>query len=243
MTPTDTDTSSPRRLLLVSNSTSHGSAYLDHCAEEITHFFPAKTRILFVPYALHDRDTYATTARTRLEALGFEVDSLHEAPAPRRAVAAAEAVFIGGGNTFRLLKELYDTGALEALRHRIGEGMPYMGTSAGTNVACPTIRTTNDMPIVEPPSFDAIGAVPFQINPHYLDPDPGSTHQGETREQRITEFLEENDVPVLGLREGTLLRVEGGEAVLKGGAPARLFRRGAEPEEHQPGARLDGLLG
>jgi len=242
MTPTPADPA-PRRLLLISNSTNHGSGYLDHCAEDISDFFPAGTRILFVPYALYDRDTYAATARTRLASLGFEVDSLHEAPAPRRAVAAAEAVFIGGGNTFRLLKELYDTGALEALRHRIGEGMPYMGTSAGTNMACPTIRTTNDMPIVEPPSFEAIGAIPFQINPHYLDPDPGSTHKGETREQRITEFLEENDIPVVGLREGSLLRVEGDAVELRGPLPARLFRRGHDPEEHDPGTRFDDLLG
>ena len=242
MTPTDPTPNTPKRLLLVSNSTSHGSGYLDHCAEEITDFFAPGTRILFVPYALHDRDGYAAKAAERLGEMGFEVDSIHRAADPAGAVDEAQAVFIGGGNTFRLLRELYETGALEALRRRIAAGMPYMGTSAGTNMACPTIRTTNDMPIVEPPSFDAIGAVPFQINPHYLDPDPGSTHQGETREQRITEFLEENDVPVVGLREGTLLRVEGDEAVLKGGAPARLFRRGADPEEHPTGSRFDHLL-
>lgn len=240
--PSPPTPATPKRLLLISNSTNHGSGYLDHCAAEITDFLAPGTRILFVPYALYDRDSYAAKARQRLEQLGFQVDSLHDVDTPRRAVADAEAVFIGGGNTFRLLKELYSTGALEALRYRIGEGMPYMGASAGTNVACPTIRTSNDMPIVEPPSFDALGAIPFQINPHYLDPEPASTHQGETREQRLTEFLEENDVPVVGLREGTLLRIEGGEVELKGIASARLFRRGREPQEHPPGTRLDDLL-
>lgn len=230
------------RLLLISNSTSHGSGYLDHCAGEIADFLAPVSRVLFVPYALHDRDGYAAKARERLERLDLAVDSLHEAAAPRRAVATAEAVFIGGGNTFRLLDALYATGALEAIRHRVEEGMPYMGTSAGTNVACPTVRTTNDMPIVEPPSLDAMGLVPFQINPHYLDPDPASTHQGETREQRIREYLEENDLPVVGLREGAMLRVEEGGVTLLGDHGARLFRRGEEPREHAAGARLDFLV-
>lgn len=234
---------SARRLLLISNSTSHGSGYLDHCAGEIAAFLGAVSRVLFVPFALHDRDGYAAKARSRLGELGYAVDSLHDAAAPRRAVGEAEAVFVGGGNTFRLLRTLYETGALEAVRHRVLEGgMPYVGTSAGTNVACPSIRTSNDMPIVEPPSFDAMGLVPFQINPHYLDPDPASTHQGETREQRIREFLEESDVPVLGLRESALLRVEEGTVELRGSTRARLFRRGGEPREYDPGARLDFLL-
>lgn len=231
-----------KRLLLVSNSTSHGSGYLDHCAAEIKDFFAGVERILFVPYALHDRDGYADKAAQRLGQMGFGVDSLHRAPEPRRAVATAESVFIGGGNTFRLLDALYRTGALEAIRHRANEGMPYMGTSAGTNVACPTIRTTNDMPIVQPPSFDALDLVPFQVNAHYLDPDPASTHQGETREQRLQEYLEENDRTVVGLREGTWLRIEGDRVTLGGQADARVFRRGGEPEEHPAGSELDFLL-
>jgi dipeptidase E len=233
---------SERRLLLISNSTSHGSGYLDHCETEITDFLGGVGRLLFVPFAIHDRDGYAAKARERFAAMGFAVDSLHDAAEPRRAVAEAEAVFIGGGNTFRLLEALYETGALEAIRGRVEAGMPYMGASAGTNVACPTVRTTNDMPIVEPPGFDAMALVPFQINPHYLDPDPSSTHQGETREQRISEFLEENDLPVVGLREGTWLRVEDGAVTLGGVKPARLFERGAEPAEHEVGSRLDFLL-
>jgi dipeptidase E len=201
------------------------------------------SRVLFVPWALHDRAGYAAKARQRLGQMGFAVDSLHEAADVPAAVAAAEAVFIGGGNTFRLLRELHATGAVDALRRRVAEGLPYLGASAGTNVACPTIRTTNDMPIVEPPSFDALGLVPFQINPHYLDPDPASTHQGETREQRLREFLEENEVPVVALRESSMLRVEGGRVELLGSTAARLFRRGEAPREHPPGSRLDVLLG
>jgi dipeptidase E len=236
-----------KRLLLISNSTSHGSGYLDHCAGEIVDFLGAcgVSRVLFVPFALHDRDGYADKAADRLGEMGFAVDSLHRAAQPRRAVADAEAVFIGGGNTFRLLDALYETGALEAIRARAEAGMPYMGASAGTNVACPTIRTSNDMPIVQPPSFDALRLVPFQINPHYLDPDPSSTHQGETREQRLREYLEDNERPVVGLRESSMLRVEVSDgdarAELRGTTAARLFRRGHEPEEHPPGSRFDFL--
>jgi dipeptidase E len=231
------------RLLLVSSSVVHGSGYLDHCADEMRGFLGGGvSRVLFVPFALHDRDGYAAKARERFGAMGYAVDSLHEAADAAAAVAAAEAVFIGGGNTFRLLAELGRVGALEPIRRRVAAGMPYMGTSAGSNVACPTIRTTNDMPIVEPPSFAALGLVGFQINPHYLDPDPGSTHKGETREQRLREYHEENELPVVGLREGAMLRVEGAAVELRGTGGARVFRRGREPEERRPPARLDDLV-
>jgi dipeptidase E len=235
-----------RRLLLVSNSTLHGGGYLDHCAAEMRAVLDGVRRVLFVPFALHDRDRYAATARERLGRMGFGVDSLHEAgeepAAARRMVAAAEAVFTGGGNTFRLLATLYRLDLLAALRERALAGVPYLGASAGSNLACPTVRTTNDMPIVEPPSLTALGLVPFQINPHYLDPDPASTHQGETREERIREFLEENDLPVVGLREGAMLAVDGDRMTLRGAARARLFRRSAEPTEVAPGADLSFLL-
>lgn len=228
------------RLLLVSSSTVHGSGYLDHCADEIRDFLGGGvSRVLFVPFALHDRAGYAAKARERFGAMGYGLDSLHEAPDAVAAVEAAEAVFVGGGNTFRLLAALHDLGVVEPLRRRVAAGMPYLGTSAGSNVACPTIRTTNDMPIVEPPTFEALGLVPFQINPHYLDPDPASTHKGETREQRIREYHEENELPVVGLREGAMLRVEGDAVELRGTSGARLFRRGREPEERVPPARLD----
>lgn len=231
------------RLLLVSNSTSHGSGYLDHFAGQLHGFLAGAARVLFVPFALYDRDGYAAKARERLARLGFEVDSLHAAADPRRAVAEAEAIFIGGGNTFRLLRELYAGDLLAPIRERVDAGAPYVGTSAGTNVACPTVRTTNDMPIVEPPSLAALGLVPFQINPHFLDTDPSSTHHGETREQRIAEYLEENPGPVVALRESALLRVEGGEVELLGPTGGVLFARGEDPEPLAPEERLDYLLG
>jgi dipeptidase E len=148
---------------------------------------------------------------------------------------------VGGGNTFRLLAELHRLGLLDVIRGRVRGGLPYLGVSAGTNVACPTIKTTNDMPIIQPPSFDALDLVPFQINPHYLDPDPNSTHKGETREDRIREFLEENETPVIGLREGSALLVDGNSVTLLGEKSARLFRRGAEPVEMESGG-IDALL-
>ena len=233
--------SDPRRILLLSTSTVFGGGYLEYARAEVDDFLHHVRRVLFVPFALHDRDAYARKVRGRFEAMNREVDSLHEVGEMRSAVARADAIFIGGGNTFRLLKSLYDYDVLEAIRARVDEGMPYMGASAGSNVAAPTIRTTNDMPIVEPPSFNALGLVPFQINPHYLDADPCSTHMGETREERIFQFLEENDTPVVGLREGAMLRIENGTCQLKGVNGARLFRRGTDPFELPPGSMLDLL--
>src|SRR5262249_7980568 len=170
------------------------------------------------------------------------MDSAHEASGPRQAASAAEAVFVGGGNTFRLLKGLYDFELLPTIRRRVAEGMPYLGSSAGSIVACPTLKTTKDMPVVEPPSFDALDLVGFQISPHYLDPDPGSTHMGETQEERINQYLEENHAPVVGLREGTMLRVDQRAIVLKGITAARIFRRGQTPVEVDPGSNLAELL-
>ena len=231
-----------RRLLLLSNSTQHGSGYLDHAIDELDGFLGPIRRLLFVPFALQDRAGYAAKFRERLAAIGIAVDELVAGREARAQVAGAEAVFVGGGNTFRLLKTVQEQGLLAPLGERVRGGMPYLGASAGINLACPTIRTTNDMPIVEPPSFDALGLVPFQINPHYLDAAPGSTHMGETREQRIVEFLEENDRVVVGLREGGWIRVEGEHGALGGLRGARIFRRGAEPEERPVGAPLDDLL-
>lgn len=231
-----------RRLLLISNSTLHGSGYLDHAETEIRDFLGALKQVLFVPFALFERDKYAATARTRFQKLGYELTSIHTAANPVQAVAETDAMFIGGGNTFRLLKTLYEFDLLDVIRERVNAGMPYIGSSAGSNMACPTIKTTNDMPIVEPPSFNALGLVSFQINPHYLDPDPNSKHMGETRAERIIQFLEENETPVVGLREGAMLRIENGETILKGSTGARIFRRGFEPVEVSPGTRIDGLF-
>lgn len=220
----------------------HGSAYLDHAAPEIKDFLGPTEFVLFVPYALCDHDAYTAKVRERFQKMAYKVHSVHSAPDPARAVEEAEALFVGGGNTFRLLKALYDFELVSAIRQRVEEGTPYVGSSAGSNVACPTIKTTNDMPIVEPPSFEALNLVSFQINPHYLDPDPASTHMGETREERIGQFHEENDAPVIGLREGATLRIEGDSVFLKGSAGARLFRRGQAPIELGTGSRLDYLL-
>ncbi|KAL6454916.1 hypothetical protein MHYP_G00366430 [Metynnis hypsauchen] len=234
-----------RRLLLVSNSTLHGGGYLEHCQQQISDFFGKQVkRVLFVPYALHNRDSYTQTARDKLKTLGYEVDSVHEAADPVEAVRKAEGIFIGGGNTFRLLKALYDHNLVAEIKKRVlQDGVPYMGSSAGSNVATISINTTNDMPIVYPPSFSAIGLVPFNINPHYLDPDPDSRHMGETREQRIVQYHEELDTSsVLGLREGSMLLVEGNKATLLGSTKARLFQRGKPATEHDPGCDLSFLL-
>jgi dipeptidase E len=231
-----------KHLLLASSSRTHGTGYLDHCADELKDLLGQAERVLFVPHALHDRDAYAALARERFESLGFALDSLHDAADPGKAVAEAQAFFVGGGNTFRLLTCLYEMNVIEAIRQRVEAGAPYSGASAGSNVACVSIKTTNDMPIVLPPSFEALGLVPFNINPHYLDPDPASKHQGETRETRIREFHEMNDTVVVGLREGSMLRVDGPRMVLKGSAGARVLARGAEPLEISPGDDLSELL-
>jgi dipeptidase E len=229
-------------VLLISNSTLYGSGYLDHAAAEICDFLGSIKRVLFIPYALYDRDAYASQAQKRFEKMGLDLTSIHTASDPVRAIDDTEVVFIGGGNTFRLLKALYDFDLIKCIRARVADGMPYVGSSAGSNVAGPTIKTTKDMPIVQPPSFDALALVPFQISPHYLDPDPNSTHMGETQEERILQFLEENDTTVAGLREGAIVRVENGSTTLKGSTGARIFRKGMKPVEVEPGAQLDDLL-
>ena len=231
-----------RRLLLASNSTNHGAGYLDHLADEIASFLAPLRRVAFVPFALADRAGYSARASARLGLLDLDVAEVTADAAGHRTLLDAEAVFVGGGNTFRLLDTLQQSGLLPLLAERAHAGMPYLGASAGTNLAGPTIRTTNDMPIVQPASFASLGLVPFQINPHYLDSDPASTHMGETREQRLREFHEENATPVLGLREGAWLRVEGERGWLGGLGGARLFRRDATPRELAPDASVDELL-
>ena len=228
-------------LLLISNSTQHGYGYLDHVEAEIRACLAAVRSVLFVPFAMFDRPAYAAKTKARLEAMGFAVDAL-EGRATANALERAEAVFVGGGNTFRLLKGLQDLGVVDAIRRRVRAGMPYIGSSAGSIVACPTLKTTKDMPIVEPASFEALALVDFQISPHYLDPDPASKHMGETQEERILQFLEENDAPVVGLREGTFLKVQGEAVFLGGAAAARIFRRGRAPVEVEAGNRIDSLI-
>lgn len=233
------------RLLLLSTSTVHGSGYLDYCADDVAEFLSPVPRVLFIPYARPSGISHAKyTRRTREQftTMGLELVGIEAAADPRAAITEAAAVFVGGGNTFLLLRDLYATGLPDLIRQRVADGMPYMGASAGSNVAGLTIGTTNDMPIVFPPSFDALGLVPFNINPHYVDPDPQSTHKGETRETRIKEFHVFNSQPVVALREGAWLRIEAAAVHLEGMAGARLFRRDMPPAELEPGARLDYLL-
>ena len=231
-----------RRVLLLSNSTCYGRRYLDHAESAIRELLAGVDRVLFVPFALFDRDGYAAQARRRFERMGIGLDSVHDARDGGEAVGRAPAIFVGGGNTFRLVDALHRRGLLEPIRDRVRAGAPYLGSSAGSIVAGPTLKTTKDMPIVQPPSFEALGLVPFQISPHYLDPDPDSTHMGETQEERIRQFHEENAAPVVGLREGGMLSIGAGRIVLGGDTGARIFRRGAEPIEAVPGQVLDGLL-
>ena len=216
------------RLLLNSSSNVHGYGFLDHVDPFLRDFLGAARRVAFVPFAAFDHGAYVAKVRGRLARMELDVVTIEE-------LDRADALFIGGGNTFRLLQKLQDGHYLEPVRERVRGGLPYVGSSAGSIAACPTIRTTNDMPIVQPRSFDALGFLDFQLNCHYLDPDPNSTHKGETREERIREFHEENDALVLGLREGTMLRVEDGAITLQGEKHARIFRRGQEPVEVPPG--------
>jgi dipeptidase E len=207
-------------------------------------FFGDVSRLLFVPYALSDHDGYVKAMTERGLHAGYELDGIHRHADPVRAVEEARGIFIGGGNTFRLLHELYRRDLLDVLRDRVRAGLPYLGISAGSNVACPTMQTTNDMPIVQPPSFRALALVPFQLNPHYFlgqtfvkVGDSFVEHFGETRDERLREFHEMNDTPVLGLWEGGLIRWEGAHGTLVGAA-ARVFHKGKEPLDWPAGTRF-----
>lgn len=224
-------------LLLLSNSTNVGQGYLAHAWDAVLPVLDGIDELVFVPYALADHDAYTAKVREAFAPHGIAVRGAHESSSPAEAVADAAAVFVGGGNTFRLLDRVISFGLDDVLRAHADAGRPYLSASAGTNLAAPSIRTTNDMPIVFPGRFEALGLVPFQINCHYLDADPSSTHAGETRALRLTEYLEENETPVVALREGTWIRVAddrftiGGEAVAAGRGPAVLFARGQDPQE------------
>src|SRR5882724_6702651 len=233
---------SPLRILLISNSTVHDRGYLDHVEDEIETFLGPPKNVLFFPFALYDRDDYVAKAKTRFAAMGCSLEPAHATGDPKKAIDRAEAIFIGGGNTFRLLKALQDLDLLDPIRRKVKGGAPYIGSSAGSNVAGPTIKTTKDMPIVQPRSFDSLGLVSFQISPHFQDPDPNSKHMGETQEERIIQFLEENETPVVGLREGTMLRITGNSIVLKGTTSARIFRRGHKPVEVEIGTDISKIF-
>jgi dipeptidase E len=231
------------RILLVSNSTVYRRGYLDHIEEQIKSFLGSARKVLFFPFALFERDSYAAKAKVRFAAMGYSLETAHAVPDSHKAIEQTDAIFIGGGNTFRLLKALQDLDLLDPIRRKVKGGAPYVGSSAGSNVAGPTIKTTNDMPIVQPRSFDSLGLVPFQISPHFQDPEPDSRHMGETQEERIVQFLEENETPVVGIREGAWLVCENGAVTLRGDAGARIFRRGEVPVEAKPGDNIVHLVG
>ena len=240
------------KLLLISNSTMAGEAYLGWPQNHIKDFLKESVKkVLFIPYAgvnLDNRglkeswNTYENKVASVYNKLGYELESIHHYDNPVEAVENAEAIAVGGGNTFYLVHMMHKTGVMKAIRNKVMQGTPYMGWSAGSNVACPSLRTTNDMPIVEPESFDCLDLLPFQINPHYLDAHPEG-HGGETREQRINEFLTVNrNIYVVGLREACLLQVEGNQLLLKGIHPLRIFKCGEEPKEEAIGANLQYLM-
>jgi len=222
------------KLLLISNSTMPGEAYLDYPKHEIKRFLGDKPlTVLFIPYAAvtFSFGLYEQKVAERFAELGFQVKSIHHFDDPVEAVNQAEVIVVGGGNTWQLVRMLHDNRLMECIREKVLGGTPYIGWSAGSNVACPTLRTTNDMPIIDPKGFDTTGLVPFQINPHYLDTNPEG-HGGETREQRIEEFLEINpEVYVVGLREGTMFHVDNENIRLIGNRNARIFRKGTNPVE------------
>ena len=233
------------RLLLISNSTNPGEQYLDYPKQNIREFLGNKpVKALFIPYAAvtFSYDSYEKKVNERFREIGHEVISIHNFADPVAAVREAKAIVVGGGNTWKLLKNISDNNLIEPVREKVFSGTPYIGWSAGSNMACPTIKTTNDMAIVEPSSFTAFNLIPFQINPHYLDANPEG-HAGETREQRIEEFIEANqNVIVAGLREGTMLIREGNKLTLTGKRNMRIFRQGFSPEEIVPGTDASFLL-
>jgi len=223
-----------KRILLASTSTVYGGTYLSYLQDELIDFFAGIDEILFVPYARPSgitHDEYTQIAQQFFNRVGKRIVGLHTFADPKKAIRQAKAIFTGGGNTFVLVNQLYGLEVMDVLREAVEKGTLYMGTSAGSNIAGQTMQTTNDMPIVYPPSFKTLGLVPFNINPHYLDPDPQSKHKGETRETRIKEFHVFNDTPVIGLREGSWLRVEDEKVSLKGDLTARIFLKGQEPYE------------
>ena len=233
------------RLLLISNSTNAGEEYLDYPKEEIGRFLGEKSvKALFIPYAAvtFSFSDYEKKVQNRFREVGHDIESIHNYPDPVKAIEETEAIVVGGGNTWQLLKIIIDNRLIEPVRNKVFEGTPYIGWSAGSNMACPTIRTTNDMPILEPGAFNAFNLIPFQINPHYLDANPDG-HAGETRQQRIEEFLVVNPgIYVAGLREGTMLLLENNKLRLIGPRKLRLFRKGDEPTEFSEKDDLSFLL-
>jgi dipeptidase E len=223
-----------KSLLLASTSTLFGQSYLEYLLPELEVFLSQTDTLTFIPYARPSgisHDDYTALVSTALAKINKKVRGLHTYADSLEGIARAEAIYTGGGNTFLLVQQLHRLGLMLPLKQKIETGTPYLGTSAGSNIAGPSMGTTNDMPIVHPPSFETLGVVNFNLNPHYLDPDPNSTHKGETRETRIREFHCFNTTPVIGLREGNYIRVQGSQIILNGPGTARIFKAGKAPYE------------
>ncbi|MFT4781505.1 MAG: dipeptidase E [Pseudohongiellaceae bacterium] len=233
-----------RNIIIASTSTLHGGKPLEYLLEELSIFFKNTSEILFIPYARPGgitHDDYTENVRLAFNKIDKTVKGIHECANPKEAIKEAKGIFTGGGNTFVLVNQLYKNGLIDTIKKEVKNGTPYLGTSAGSNICGLTISTTNDMPIVYPPSFKTFGFVPFNINPHYLDPDPTSKHMGETRETRIKEFHKFNTQPVVGIREGSWLEVKGDKISLRGTLDARIFEYGKAPYEIETGSELHGL--
>ncbi len=235
-----------RKMLIASTSTVYGGEYLDYLIDEIAELYKETEEVIFIPYARPggiSHDNYTAKAAKAFQKAGKTLIGLHTFKNPIEAIKTAKGVFTGGGNTFVLVSALYRLEIMQPLREAIFSGLAYMGTSAGSNICGVSMQTTNDMPIVYPPSFKTLGVIPFNLNPHYLDPDPNSKHMGETRETRIAEFHTQNTIPVLGLREGSWLSVNGDEILLKGTLKARVFEQDKEAYEVESGTYLSGYFG
>ena len=223
-----------KNLIIASTSTIHGGTYLSYLLSEIAELFSETDDVLFIPYARPggiSHDEYTKIASEAFSKIGKKIIGIHTFENPIEAINNAKGVFVGGGNTFVLVSQLYKNQVMQPLREAIFNGLSYLGTSAGSNICGVTVNNTNDMPIVYPPSFKSLGVVPFNINPHYLDPDPSSKHMGETRETRIKEFHSQSTIPVVGIREGSWLQVKGDKIVLKGKHSARIFEQNNDPFE------------
>lgn len=230
-----------KNILLASTSTLYGETYLAYLKSQITELFEGVDEILFIPYARPggiSHDEYTAKVQEAFGALGISVRGLHTFDDPTTAIRQAKGFFCGGGNTFLLVKQLHELGLMTVLRDTVHSGIPYMGASAGSNIGGINMQTTNDMPIVYPPDFTTMGLVPFNLNPHYLDPNPDLKHNGETRETRIREFHTQNDIPVVGLREGNWIRVRGNDIRTEGSCDTRIFLKGKEPFELAAGSSL-----
>ena len=233
-----------KRLLIASTSTIHNGAFLDYLLPELKKHFKGVKTLTFIPFARPSgisHDEYTEKVSDAFQKIDIQVKGIHEYENPKQAILEAEGIFTGGGNTFVLVKQLYAFDLIASIQKSIENGTPYLGTSAGSNICGLTMETTNDMPITYPPSFKTLSFVPFNINPHYLDPDPNSTHMGETRETRILEFHAFNTQPVVGLREGSWLEVNGDAIFLRGTLPARIFKQHKEPIEIVPDTELSQL--